>query len=199
MSGAINVPTAQEQEHDQNSDVIVTANCVERIFKGRRGRGSVRAVADVDLRIRKGETLGLVGESGSGKSTLGRILVGLDSPTSGSVAFNGAPVITKDGPAFREQRRQIQFVFQDPLSALNPRLTVERQVAESIRAHEQLSWADARSKALFFLERVGVNGDMASRFVHQLSGGQRQRVVIARSLILNPKFVVFLDFILFRG
>lgn len=175
---------------DEASD-YVTATAVQRVFAGRAGRGDVRAVADVTLSIRKGETLGLVGESGSGKSTLGRMLAGLDRPTHGTVAFDGAPVLTRDGAGFRAQRRAIQFVFQDPMSALNPRMTVERQVAEALRYHDNLSWSEAIDRARTFLEKVGVNREMAGRFVHQLSGGQRQRVVIARSLILDPEFVVF--------
>ena len=112
-------------------------------------------------------------------------------PTRGTVHYDGKEVLTIDGPGFRAQRRSIQFVFQDPISALNPRMRVERQVAEALRAHEQLNWANAIDRARDFLHKVGVSREMAARFVHQLSGGQRQRVVIARSLILNPEFVVF--------
>lgn len=170
---------------------LIEANGVARIFPGRGGRAAVKAVADVDLVIAKGETLGLVGESGSGKSTLGRVLAGLDRPTSGTVTFDGGEILTRDGPAFRAQRRQIQFVFQDPMSALNPRLTVERQVAEVLRAHRGMGWQQATEQSRVFLEKVGVNREMAARYVHQMSGGQRQRVVIARSLVLEPDFVVF--------
>ena len=191
MTSATAHPSSTYPVDQVNSEVIVRACDVERVFPGSSERADVRAVAGVSLEIKEGETLGLVGESGSGKSTLGRILVGLDDPTSGSVTFKGGPVLTKDGSDFRAQRRVIQFVFQDPISALNPRLTVEKQVAEAIKAHQRMSWAAALEQARSFLERVGVNREMAGRFVHQLSGGQRQRVVIARSLVLNPEFAVF--------
>lgn len=173
------------------AETLIRANGLERIFRGRNGGTDIRAVAGVNLSIFKGETLGLVGESGSGKSTLGRMLAGLDAPTRGTVTFDQVPVLTRDSADFRSQRRTIQFVFQDPMSALNPRLTVKRQVAEALHAHQDIGWSEATDKAQEFLQRVGVNRDLSNRYVHQLSGGQRQRVVIARSLVLGPQFVVF--------
>lgn len=189
MTGLNEAPTGLEGT--PAAKTLMRAKGLERIFRGRNGGPDIRAIAGVDLTILKGETLGLVGESGSGKSTLGRMLAGLDAPTRGTVMFDHDPVLTKDSADFRNQRSDIQFVFQDPMSALNPRLTVERQVAEALRAHQEISWPEATDRARAFLQRVGVNRDLSDRFVHQLSGGQRQRVVIARSLVLDPQFVVF--------
>ena len=177
-----------------DADSLVAARGLTRWFpvRGMMRRGTVRAVDGVDLEIRPGEMLGIVGESGSGKSTLGRLLTGLDTPTAGTVRFRGEPLATADGPRFRRDRRGLQYVFQNPLSALNPRLTLGRQIAEPLWVHGLA--ADrraARERALETLAAVGLGAGFADRFAHQLSGGQRQRALIARSLALAPAFVVF--------
>lgn len=188
------MPPEEPPERDPfETEAVSVVECanITKVFLARGGLAEVKALSSVSLDVQKGETIGLVGESGSGKTTLGRILAGLDMPTEGTLSFSGNPVLTKQGKDFRRQRQQIQYVFQDPMSALNARLTVETQVAEGIRLHQSLDWATALEKARDFLERVGVDRAMAGRYVHQLSGGQRQRAVIARSLILEPEFVVF--------
>lgn len=168
------------------------ASGIIRRFRMRSsGRGTdITALDGVDLSVRSGEAVGLVGESGSGKTTLGRILTGLDGPTAGTVLLDGEPVETADGPRFRQQRRRLQYVFQDPLSALNPRLPIDRQVAEGLVVHRGLPLRDAIEQACTFLASAGLDRDAARRYPHQISGGQRQRAVIARSLVLRPDFVV---------
>ena len=166
---------------------LLEARGVTRRFASRRGR--VLAVDAVDLDVFAGEMLGIVGESGSGKSTLGRLLVGLDVPTSGSVRFDGAPVPTRDGAAFRHARTRLQYLWQDPLSALNPRLTVGSQIAEVLRVHRLSTDPDARVAEL--LRSVALDPAHAARYPHQLSGGQRQRAVLARTLAVAPDLVVF--------
>ena len=150
--------------------------------------GHVRAVDGVSFDIRRGETLGLVGESGCGKSTTGRLLLRLLRATGGSVRFEGAPVFALRGEALRALRRDMQIVFQDPFSSLNPRMTVRDMLAEPFVIHGQRRTASARVPDL--LRRVGLAPEHAARYPHQFSGGQRQRIGIARALALAPKLLV---------
>ncbi|WP_042386612.1 dipeptide ABC transporter ATP-binding protein [Streptacidiphilus melanogenes] len=152
--------------------------------------GSVRALRGVDLTVRRGETLGVVGESGSGKSTLGRTLVRLQDPTGGSVRFEGQDLASWRGRELRRRRHELQMVFQDPTSSLNPRRLIGDSVAEPLRVHGGRDEAKLRAEAVGLLERVGLDAAHADRYPHQLSGGQRQRAAIARALILRPKLVV---------
>ncbi|MEO1089736.1 MAG: ABC transporter ATP-binding protein [Pseudomonadota bacterium] len=152
-------------------------------------RRVVHAVDDVDLDIHSGEMLGIVGESGCGKSTLGRLLIGLDRPTGGRITIDGAPLPTGVGPAFRRSRKQLQYVFQDPLSALNPRLTIGFQIEEVLRVHRLARQPATRAIAL--LDAVGLGPEHGERYVHQLSGGQRQRALVARTLAVEPGLVIF--------
>ena len=152
-------------------------------------RRTVHALDGVDLDIGPGEMLGIVGESGSGKSTLGRLLVGLDRPSEGSVTLDGAPIPVVDGAAFRRSRKRLQYVFQDPLSALNPRLSIGFQIEEALRVHGLTAVPTRRAGEL--LAAVGLDADHGRRYVHQLSGGQRQRALIARTLAVEPDVVVF--------
>ncbi len=164
---------------------------MSRHYRARGGRGTVHAVDGVDLSVVHGETLGVVGESGCGKSTLGRVLSGLEPPTAGQIRYGGAPLPGKDGAAFRASRRRIQYVFQHPLLALNPRLTVGAHVAEMARVHGLAASAtEARRKAAAALADVGLDAALGARYPHQLSGGQRQRALLARSLVIDPEFVV---------
>ena len=150
-------------------------------------RESLDAVRHVDLDIHKSETVGLVGESGSGKTTLGRLALGMQKPTRGSVLIDGSPF---DGHRGR-LRGRLQIVGQHPEWALNPRLRVSTSVAEPMAIMGIGTRAEHHKRVGDMLELVGLESSLARRFPHQLSGGQRQRVAIARSLITNPSFVVF--------
>lgn len=148
-----------------------------------------RVVDRVSFEIRRGETLGLVGESGSGKSTVGRLLLGLIPPTTGEVLYDGHGLATRSRLQMRELRQRMQVVFQDPFSALNPRMKVREILAEPLVIHGE------RPKAMTerldeMLASVGMDGTALDRFPHEFSGGQRQRINIARALALKPEFLV---------
>ena len=149
----------------------------------------LKAVDDVTLSIKKGETLGLVGESGCGKTTVGRTILSLYKPTAGEILYNGKPMKTKAD--INEFRKKATMVFQDPYSSLNPRMTVADIIGEPLDIHKLYSNKKEREeKILEFMSYVGLNSEHASRYAHEFSGGQRQRIGIARSLAINPEFVV---------
>ena len=147
----------------------------------------VQALDGVDLAIRRGEALGLVGESGSGKSTLGRIIAGLIAPSEGRVAFDGAPVRSPRG---RKLTTRVQVVFQDPFASLDPRMRIGDAIAEGPLVHGLTTRADAGAFVARWLDVVGLDPDVATRYPHQFSGGQRQRVAIARALAMQPDMLV---------
>jgi oligopeptide/dipeptide ABC transporter ATP-binding protein len=152
--------------------------------------GALRAVAGVSFELMPGQTLGLVGESGCGKSTLGRTLMRLEEPTAGSVWFQGQDMAQSRGEALLKLRRDMQMVFQDPYSSLNPRMTVGEIVREPLLVHGVGSKAEQQARVRTLLETVGLAGDATSRYPSEFSGGQRQRIGVARALALDPRLVI---------
>ena len=153
-------------------------------------RTLLKAVDGVSLLLPRGRTLGLVGESGCGKSTMARLVLGLVPRTRGEVRLGGEPVAADGGRRWRRQRRRAQLVHQDPLGALDRRLTVGYQIAEPLIVHGIGSPSDRRARASALLDAVGLGPQIAARYPHELSGGQRQRVVLARALVLEPELLV---------
>ena len=155
-----------------------------------RVHGNVRAVDGVSFDVAEGETLALVGESGCGKSTTGRAILRLIEPTSGSVRYAGQDVLSLGAGDLRALRRQMQIVFQDPFSSLNPRMSIGAIVREGLTIHGLAEGAEADARVKQLLEEVGLRPEYASRYPHEFSGGQRQRVGIARALSVEPRFIV---------
>jgi oligopeptide/dipeptide ABC transporter ATP-binding protein len=152
--------------------------------------GVVRAVDDVSFGIEPGETVGLVGESGCGKSTIGRTILKLVEPSGGKLFFEGRDIFELDRADRRALRREMGIVFQNPYSSLNPRMKVLQIVGEPLKTHTKINGARLRRKVLDLLAQVGLKPEQLNRFPHQFSGGQRQRIAIARSLALDPKFLI---------
>lgn len=167
--------------------VVEVSNLVKKYPLSRRRE--LTAVDDVSFSIGAGETLALVGESGSGKSTVGRCLLRLIEPTSGEVRYRGQPITGLSRRQLRPLRQELQIVFQDPYSAIDPRMTIEAFLAEPMQVHGWVRSAIAE-RVTELLETVDLGPELAGRYPHELSGGQRQRVVIARALALRPKLLV---------
>jgi ABC-type oligopeptide transport system ATPase subunit len=164
---------------------------VDRGVMLRRNLGSVRAVEGISFEVMRGETFGIVGESGSGKSTTARLIARLLEPTAGEVRFEGRDITALRGRNLKPIRRELQVVFQDPYSSLNPRKTIGSIVAEPLVIHRVESERAARKRAVQeLLETVGLNPEHYNRYPHEFSGGQRQRVGIARALALGPKLLI---------
>ena len=197
----IDAPLTERQEPEEagspEAEVLLRAENLTVRYLGGSGRfartarsGTVPALNGVDLEIRRGESLGIVGESGSGKTTLGRALVRLLDPSEGRVLYRGEDIGRWRGQTLRRSRRDLQMVFQDPASSLNPRRSIGDSVAEPLRVVGVKDARQLRSRAGNLLERVGLGSEVHDRYPHQLSGGQRQRAAIARALILEPRVVV---------
>lgn len=178
------------------ADVILEAQDLFKHYPIREGVprrtiGHVKAVDGVSFELHRGETLGIVGESGCGKSTLGRLLMRLEEPTAGRVLFEGTDWHAARGAEMRKLRRDIQIVFQDPYTSLNPRMTVGDIIGEPFEIHPDVEPKSGRRKRVQeLLDLVGLNPEHINRYPHQFSGGQRQRIGIARGIALNPKVLV---------
>jgi oligopeptide/dipeptide ABC transporter ATP-binding protein len=152
--------------------------------------GSVKAVNDVSFDVARGQTLGVVGESGCGKTTTGRTILRLLQPTSGEIRFEGRDVRAMGTSELRALRREMQIIFQDPVSSLNPRMTVGAIIREGLTIHKLAEGAAADARVRQLLEEVGLRSEYSTRYPHEFSGGQRQRIGIARALSVEPKFIV---------
>jgi peptide/nickel transport system ATP-binding protein len=190
--------TQQFETHSQEpADILVDVRGVKVHFPIKRGVifdrtiGFVYAVDGVDLQIRTGETYGLVGESGCGKSTLGKAILNLERPTEGSIIFDGVDIASLKGEELRRKRQDLQMVFQDPMSSLDPRQSVESLLVEGMKAHGLADDpAKTRARLRELLAAVGLPAAALSKYPHEFSGGQRQRIGIARALSVNPKLIV---------
>ena len=178
-----------DMNYKPNPEYLVEVNNLKMYFPvktGFFGTTPLKAADGVSFAIRPGETLGLVGESGCGKTTVGRALIRLYKPTDGDIFFEGKRV---DDKSIGGLRKDMQMVFQDPYSSLNPRMTVEDSIGEPLDVHKMYtSRADRRDQILSLMEMVGLNAEHATRYAHEFSGGQRQRIGIARALATKPKF-----------
>jgi oligopeptide/dipeptide ABC transporter ATP-binding protein len=176
------------------SDAILEVRDLKKHFRTGGGLFSqvtiVRAVDGVSFAVERGETLAIVGESGCGKSTIGRLALRLLEPTAGSVSVEGQDLAALDEAGLRRMRRDMQMVFQDPFSSLNPRMTVADIVGEPLWLHGLGSAREQREKTLDLLATVGLRTELADRYPHEFSGGQRQRIGIARALASNPRLVI---------
>lgn len=193
-SAAQSVATASSSP--SNREVLLSVRNLKKYFPIKKGfifsreTIAVKAVDNISFDIYRGETLGLVGESGCGKSTTGRTILQLHRATEGEVLYEGENLVKMRGNRLREMRREIQIIFQDPYASLNPRMDIERIVAEPLLVHG-IGNEESRSRRVGeLLELVGLNPYFADRYPHEFSGGQRQRIGIARALALDPNFIV---------
>jgi oligopeptide/dipeptide ABC transporter ATP-binding protein len=179
----------------QNGDTLLSVRNLRKEFPIKKGVfarqvGAVKAVNDVSFDVSRGETLGVVGESGCGKTTTGRTILRLLEPTAGEILFEGRDVRAMGTSDLRALRREMQIIFQDPVSSLNPRMTVGAIVREGLTIHKLAEGAAADARVRQLLEEVGLRAEYANRYPHEFSGGQRQRIGIARALSVEPKFIV---------
>ena len=183
--------TAEARPAPSGSPLLQIDNLVKHYgARGGARKPAIRAVNDISLTLRAGETLGLVGESGCGKSTTGRCIIGLEQPTGGRIVFDGKPVEHGKRAALTAMWRDMQYVFQDPFASLNPRLRVEDIVGEAPKVHGLVPDGDVSGYVAQTLKRVGLDPSYARRYPHQFSGGQRARIGIARALAVQPEFLI---------
>jgi len=178
-----------------HSDMLLELKDIKKFFpiKGgviKRTLNFLKAVDGVSLSIKQGETLGMVGESGCGKTTLGRIAARLEEPSQGEILFEGENILDYDRKRLRALRREIQLIFQDPYSSLNPRQTAGDIIGESLCIHKIGNSTERKERVMKLLEIVGLRSEQYSRYPHEFSGGQRQRIGIARAIALNPKLII---------
>ncbi len=189
-------PSSKKNTAAEDGDVLVRVENVVKYFPVKAGGffkhtvGHVHAVDDVSLVVERGKTLGLVGETGSGKSTLARCVAGLIPVTKGSVTFDGTDITRLSRGAMRPLRREVQMIFQDPYSSLNPRRRVGSIIGDPFAIHKTATGADRKRKVQELMERVGLNPEHFNRFPSEFSGGQRQRIGVARALALRPKLII---------
>lgn len=174
---------------DTNHEILLDIKGLRKYFKMSNGQ-SLKAVDNINLQVKKGETLGLVGESGCGKSTLGKTIVRLYEPTEGNILFNNQDISNLAGKNLKSIRRHLQMIFQDPYASLNPRMTVGDIIGEAIDIHNLASGEQRQQRIVELLSLVGLNPEHANRFPHEFSGGQRQRVGIARALAVEPQLII---------
>lgn len=175
----------------EEKDVLMRADHIKVYFKGKNKRsGTVKAVDDISLEIKKGETFGVVGESGCGKSTLGRALIRLLKPTEGHIYLDGTDIAGMKGVDLKEMRKKAQIIFQDPSACLNPRRTVRQILMEPFEIHQMTKQIDVEARIMELLNLVGLDAYHLSRYPHELSGGQKQRIGIARALALKPDLII---------
>jgi len=180
---------------DNRNDCLVEARNLVKHYPIRGGVflkevAAVKAVDDVNLTIRYGETMGLVGESGCGKTTFGRAILRLEEPTAGEVIFKGRNLLACDSKEMRRLRKEMQIIFQDPFSSLNPRKTIAQIVGEPLLVHGMKNRKQREERVLDLLDVVGLRSEQMRRYPHMFSGGQRQRIGVARALALNPELIV---------
>lgn len=177
------------------SDTLLEVKNLQKFFPIKKGLfsktvGYVKAVDDISFTIKRGQTLGLVGESGCGKTTVGRSILRLIEPTGGEVYFDGKNITQMSQDELKDMRKEMQIIFQDPYSSLNPRITVGGMLTEILKFHHIAEGAAAEKRVEELLEKVGLRKIHARRYPHEFSGGQRQRIGIARALSVEPKFIV---------
>lgn len=188
-------PRTESAEDEYEEDYLLEIRGLKKHFDVTKGwftkdKEYLKAVDGIDIKVKRGETLGIVGESGCGKSTTGNAVIRLLEATEGQIIFEGEDLAELSSRQLKEKRKDIQMIFQDPFSSLNPRWRVFDLIAEPLRSHKIVKGKELRERVYKLMETVGLHRSFADRFPHEFSGGQRQRIGIARALALNPKLII---------